>query len=213
MLTPLFDFTKSLWDGGELLLTSPDAPTLADLNVSIELVQSTEIEYRKTLPADVPPVNQPALQWALTAFYRASQFLVFRELPVELLRSDLSNPCPEKQSASTSYSVDLTFRFLPDLVRLTRSISSQDPLLEFLQRWGFEWPLSSVGIADVQLGSVDPILEHASLCTIYVDRILGTGDIGRLNDPRTAEAVRTALGDFRELSPVIYDLVQQPATA
>jgi hypothetical protein len=209
MLTPLFDFTKSLWDGGELLLASSEAPTPADLDARIDFVQSTEIDYRKTLPAGVPPLNLPAIQWALTSLHRVAQFLVFRELPLEMLRTDLDRPCPEKQSASTSYSVDLSFRFLPDLLRLTRAISSQDPLIEFLRLWGADWQPSSVGIADIEPGPVDVILKNPALCTIYVDRILATGDIGRLRDPQTAEAVRTALGGFRELSPAIYDLVQQ----
>lgn len=207
----LCDFMRSLWDGTELVLGSNTSPTKLEIAKSLTYIQSIEPEYRTGLPFGVPAVNVLATEWALLTLYRVSQFLVFRELPEEMLRTDLAAPCPEEKSADVCYSVDLSFRFLPEMVRLTRAVNAQDPLLEFLNAWAVEWPLSSVGIPDVNSGprepALDPILGNQALLTMYVDRIIVTGDASRLNHPVVAEAVRSALGGFRELSPVIYDLV------
>jgi len=207
---PLANFTESLWHGSELSLSTCDAPASDDLAEALDFLCSIEVEYRKTLPAGLPPVNVAAVEWALTLFYRASQFLVFRELPEEMMRTELDRPCPEEKSAAICYSVDLSFRFLPELLRLTKAVNSQDPMIEFLVVWANEWPLSSVGVSELEVGAVDVILQHPALRTLYVDRILATGDTARLVDPHVSDAVRVALGDFRELSPVIYDLVITP---
>ncbi|MDB5389901.1 MAG: hypothetical protein JWM11_5547 [Planctomycetaceae bacterium] len=212
MSNSLLTFTQALWHGTELVLSSPLGPTSDQVAESLRFLKSVEIEYRAGLPEGVPTANLPAAEWALVTLYRVSQFLVFRELPEEMLRTELARPCPEQKSAAVCYGVDLSFRFLPELVRLTRAVNSQDPLLEFLKAWAAEWPLSSVGVSDVDFASIgsesiEPILENAALRMMYIDRILTTHDASRLTNPQVAEAVRTALGDFRELSPLIYDLV------
>ena len=46
------------------------------------------------------------------------------------MTEQLSVPCPQKASPAVCYSVDLTFRFLPDLTRLARAASEDDPLVK-----------------------------------------------------------------------------------
>jgi hypothetical protein len=46
---------------------------------------------------------------------------------------------------------------------------------------------------------------------VYVDRIIAGRDVERLDDPRVREAVRAALGMFRELAPELYDAVHPAA--
>ena len=60
------------------------------------------------------------------------------------IENQLSQDCPGPVAADVHYSVDLVFRFLPDLLKFARSSSDQDPLLEYIVRWLHEWPLSCV---------------------------------------------------------------------
>jgi hypothetical protein len=209
MSNPLQEFTRSLWAGGELVLSQNTAPDANDIALGVSELRQLEIEYRLGLPGQPPGFDPQAAEWALTSLYRACQFLVYRELPEELLRSDLSRKYPADLSPAVCYSVDLSFRFLPDILRMARAASAHDPLVECLRNWAKDWPLSSVGIVDVEPGSVAGFLDDLSLRTIYIDRILATQDRTRLTDERVAAAVRIALGGFRELSPAIYDAVQQ----
>ncbi len=209
MPNPLLAFMQSLWVGGDLVLTTSAGPTIEDAAACLPSLRTLESEYRRGLAGELPAVSLPAASWALTALYRACQFLVFRELPEEQLRAELSLPCPETPSPLVCYSVDLSLRFLPDVVRMARAANAHDPLVERLLTWATDWPLSSVGITGVTAGSIEAFIDDASLRTLYVDRILATNDQSRLSDDRVAEAVRAALGGFRELSPAIYDVVQR----
>lgn len=209
MPNPLLEFTQALWSGGELVLSTNLAPANDDLKSSVHALRTLELQYRQGLPGETPAVSDVSAEWALVGLYRACQFLVYRELPEELLRRDLVRPCPEAPSPVVCYSVDLSFRFLPDLMRLARAASSSDPLVECLKAWAADWPLSSVGILDVTPRSIDAIVDDPTLRTLYVDRILAAQDRSRLTDERVAQAVQTALGGFRELSPAIYDAVNQ----
>ena len=97
--------------------------------------------------------------------------------------------------------MDLFFRHLPDLLAWAQRVAANDPLVAALRRLAEEWPLSSVGIANIAPGSIDPFIAHAGLRRLYADRIIARRDSSRLADARTAEAVRSALGAHPELAP------------
>jgi hypothetical protein len=107
------------------------------------------------------------------------------------------------QQSGVHYSVDLTFRYLPDLVRIARTAASDDPLVGALRTWCRRWPLSSVGVA--QLGEIElgPIAKSAGLMQMYVDRIIAREDLDRLAGGPAREAVRGTLGMYPELAPKI----------
>jgi hypothetical protein len=115
----------------------------------------------------------------------------------KLAESELEN-CDR---AEVHYSVDLTFRYLPDLVRIAKSIASEDPLIELLMKRCRQWPLSSVGVkgtGEVPLGS---IAESPGLMQIYVDRILARDDTERLANELVRQRVQQALGLYPALAP------------
>ena len=172
-------------------------------------------------------------------FSRACSFFIHRDHPAADMLAALSPPCPAAPSPSTCYSVDLTFRFLPDLHRLVQQASPQDPLCQVLKTWGLEWPLSSVGLEfkksetpepqisnndlQNQVTQPDPGSEMTSrldswwdnpcLRRLYVDRVLDRGDTHRLADPRVAQAVREVLGYHPELSVKMAAALQKLAKA
>jgi hypothetical protein len=159
-----------------------------------QLLEHWERQYRLELPAGVPEFAVTAARWAATRFYRACQFAVYREVPAAVLEKELDDlPCPVA-SSEAHYSVDVVFRYLPDLTRFARSAAGADPLVEHLRRWAQKWPLSSVGMRGVEGVSIDGFADSPGLMRLYADRVIATGDTSRLNDPRACQAVSTALG-------------------
>ena len=115
-----------------------------------------------------------------------------------MIAAAFGSPVPAAAPASLHYSVDLSFRFLPDLLRLARSEAEGDPLLRHIRQWAAAWPLSSVGIPDLELGSIEPIVEHPCLLSIYCDRIIALRDRSRLGDSRVDGALAQAVGAMGE---------------
>jgi hypothetical protein len=203
-MNSLLQFTKSLWAGGDLVLNTNAAPGNVEVAEAMSELRTLELDYRQGLPDLVPQFHVPSAEWALTSLYRACQFLVYRELPEELMQVELGRVCPASASQDVCYSVDLSFRFLPELIRLARAGGGSPLLSETLQQWASTWPLSSVGVAGVAGGATDGFRDSPGLMMLYVDRILSCNDHSRLSDEHTSNAVRTALGGFPELSAVLY---------
>jgi hypothetical protein len=159
---------------------------------------------RQNLAGDAPDLEPAAAQWAAVRLYRACQALVCREMPQPEMEKMLREPCPVPASPSVDYSVDLVFRFLPQLSALAKRVSQNDPLVEELRTLGRAWPLSSVGME--HLGTVDAsrILAHPSLRQLYIDRILLSGDASRLHDHEVRAAAQASLGAYPELAPDLH---------
>ena len=189
-VVPIFDLS------GQILIEGPE-----ELAAAAAVLESFECEYRSELAHRPPPLAHAALLWGAQNVQRACSLLTFRDINAEGVRSALNDPCPEPPSHSVVYSVDLTFRFLPDLTRLARAVSPVDPLVGILGDWSRQWPLSSVGVSAVSVIGPLEWLDDPCLRQLYVDRILAEGDESRLDDPRTREAVLEAVGRHPELSP------------
>lgn len=169
-----------------------------------DVVREWDVVQRRELAFSAPDLSLAASEWAALRLYRGCQALICRDVAPDDLRRFLAEPCLEPAgAAATVYSVDLVFRFLPDLVKLAQRVERGDPLVAELIKLAREWPLSSVGIAD--LGDVDAaqVLAHPSLRQLYIDRILASGDTSRLHDPVVRRAARTSLGIFPALAPTI----------
>ena len=168
-----------------------------------KIVRAWDAVQRGELAGTAPELIPEAAEWAAVRLYRGCQALVCRELPPAEMQRMLREPCPAAASPAVDYSVDLVFRFLPDLVALARRVSRGDPLVEELLGLARAWPLSSVGIEGVGAVEAARVLAQAGLRQLYVDRIIATGDAARLDDEAVRAAVKTALGAFPELAPGI----------
>jgi hypothetical protein len=144
-------------------------------------------------------------------FYRGCQLAVYREWGAENVQAAFGSTCPAEIGAAAHYSVDLTWQFLPDLHRLTRQASPNDPLVEAIRHFATQWPLSSVGIAGIAPLSLAGIVGHPGLLRLYADRIIGREDVSRLADPAVCEAVQTALGAHTCLAPKFYQALHTPS--
>jgi hypothetical protein len=184
---------NEMWTTGRLLAVHPVAmkePAATEID---RWLLSAEQVYRKQLPPHAPVVNLDWARWAVQQFFRASQLLVHRDLGEQFILTGLEtdpafltvlpvNDLPVNDlpaHSSIHYSVDLVFRFLPDLNRLAKAASSSDPLLQQIQAWFDRWPLSGarmhLGIAPEPclLEKLEPILYDRCLRILYIERVLG----------------------------------------
>ncbi len=181
---------------GTLRVITPD-----DLDETTSLLVAFESEYRDELPGNPPAISRPALLWGAMTTFRVSSFLAHRDANDETIRQAMRESCPESLSPSVCYSVDLTLRFLPDLVRLAKAVSANDPLVEILMELARQWPISSVGIANVGPVDTQAIVDDPCLLRLYVDRIIASKDQSRFDEPRVRDAVLAAIGAHPELAP------------
>lgn len=181
--------------GRALLDKPPSAPEVGPTLMDLDLAA------RVDMAGEAPPLSMGPALWGAWMLYSGAQFLTFRELDGGLVTQRLGAAPPASASPWVCWSVDLTLRYLPDLVALARGLSANDPLVTGLLELARAWPLSSVGISGVGAVQVGGFWSHASLRALYVDRILERKDTARLADPEVREAVRAALGDHGSLAP------------
>lgn len=196
-LTALFEHGRvRVGPWGEDL--SPDDRAAAERSLA-ECERHIRLDFPETPPAFEPR----AALWAARTFYRASQLAVYRYIDAKTVEESLADPCPQAHTAAAHYSVDLVFRCLPDLARLARSAATEDPLVKSIHALGGEWPLSSVGMAavDISDAAAEAIVSQRGLLRYYVDRIISRNDKSRLANPRVREAVKAALGGHASLAP------------
>jgi len=164
-----------------------------------EILAAFEARWRLSLAHEAPAFDLNVARSAAILVYRACQFHVFRDLGTELINEHLNSASLSKDSARGHYNVDLTMRFLPDLIRLATLVSPNDPLVTHLRRWAREWPLSSVGVADVGDIDIGLFATDSCLMQLYVDRILARKDASRRNDEHVPQWIAVAIGAYSEL--------------
>jgi MoxR-vWA-beta-propeller ternary system domain bpX4 len=187
-------FLSSLLETGRVTAPLPEDLSDEDAARADAVLASFEQTWRLEMPGDPPSLSAPAARWAAVLFFRACQFAVYRDLGPDLVERELAVACPVPPSPSSAYSVDLVFRLLPDLLRFAQSAAEKDPLVEHLRRLAREWPLSSVGVANLGPVDVSSFVEDPSLSTLYADRVLAARDATRLGGDRVKEALRRAVG-------------------
>jgi hypothetical protein len=204
---PLLRFLRQLFDHGRVTVEQKANPGV-DPTALNDLLLELEAAYRRQLPGEMPGLNLEAAGYGAATLYRAAQLLTFRELGEEdIARALHGGPAPGQgsDSAAEQYSVDLCLHFLSDLMRLARAASADDPLIGRLLALGGCWPLSSVGMKEMELNDLSKrriaeLAKHPALWRLYVDRVMLTGDASRLADERTRAAVQAAVGAYPQLA-------------
>lgn len=167
-----------------------------ELAAGVDALVSCERLVRADWPSSPPPFD-PRVAVSTAAFlFDAARLVLSRQVPEEVADSLLSARRIDGASASAHYSVDVLGRYLPDLFLLAGGPLSDDPVVRHLKRFGADWPLSSVGLADVKVDEarVEVVLNDDALRGAYIDRVLGRVDLGRLRHEPVAEAARLAIG-------------------
>jgi hypothetical protein len=196
-------FLRDLQSEGRVRIPPPDTLTASERRAAEQTLVELEHVYRLELPGKPPALDVPAASWAAERLLRACQFAVFRDLPAEAIAQEAAQQLRSEKTAAVHYSVDVLFRFLPDLLRLARRAAEQDPLVEHLLGWARAWPLSSVGVQLDGEPAAATFLDDACLRRMYVDRILAADDASRLAEPRVVVGVKAAVGGQFALPPRI----------
>jgi hypothetical protein len=199
----IVEFCEALFSEGAVRLADSNPAAAEDIDNAARFILQAEVELREHLPGKPPEADPAAVEWVTGMFHRASQLLVYRELGEELVTKDLSVPGPDPGSTNAIYSVDLVFRFLPDLWRIAHAASADDPLVKRLAEWSQTWPLSGIGIPHDGPRAIDAILQHSCLRRMLVDRVIEKQAAHLLADARVRELVRAALGSHAHLAPEI----------
>ncbi len=202
----LQEFLDQLLYEGRITVDPPTHLTSSDLEEATTALARFEVSWRLGLAFEPPRFDPEAALGAAVRFARAAQAVVFRDVALadlDTLKDPIAMPDPRDPAAH--YAVDLTFRFLPDLIRFARSAAEGDPLVDRLRDWAVTWPLSSIGLAGLDPEAIGrnlgPIRDQPTLRQLYVDRIVHAQDTGRLDDPAIRDVVRSALGLQTHLAP------------
>lgn len=221
-MSPVHAFIDALRGDGHLPVTVP-APLQTGAEME-QLIREVDAACRAEAPGLAPPLLMAPAQWALTLTHRICQFLVWRDAGDDIVRSAFLVPCPAPQDAACLWSVDLFFRYLPELHRLAVRLAPGDVLVREIAHLSTAWPLSAPGITvpeNVQKQTapehavtvrslLPPAMQtHATLRKMLADRVMASRERAWLGDPVIAAEIAEALGAWPELCP---ELAAQPAS-
>lgn len=207
----LSKYLKQLFESGEVTI-HPGIKLEVDPEVDRILINADRVQ-RYTLAGDPPSLCERTAKWAAILYAQACGFVVHRDASPEAVTAALLQAPPVARCAAVDYSADLIFQYLPDLLKLSRRVSPDDPLVGALSAMARAWPLSSPGCGISDCESIDPFWEDRSLRMLYVDRVLQRNDFARADDPRVRVAIAEVLGAHAELSPRGAELALEPGVA
>ena len=175
------------------------------------LLSELDAQCRAELAGEAPEFIPKAAAWAAVQLYRACQLSVSREVPPEIVVQALSIQCPSTAGPSVCYSVDLVFRFLPDLYRLACQHAPEDIICGEIRKWAHLWPLSSVGVRLEQDFSIAPFADSLALFRLYCDRVAAENAADRARDPRVKAKLQSDLGIHDDHFPALARLLRPAA--
>ena len=115
------------------------------------------------MPFVAPEFHKEAAFWGATFIYRTVQFILLRDLDEEEIKTHLQDFPKEEINPEAIYSVDLTFRYLKDLLDLAKGLAPNDPLVIRLKEVAAHWAFSSVGIQGLENINDEMLLQNDAL--------------------------------------------------
>ena len=193
-------FLHDLFSSGELVV--PLVEPQFNPSEILDALKKLERMWRCELPEDPPEFLPEAAVSATQILMAVCRAVVHREVSMEETEQVIQRVClAEDNTASQHYSMDLVLRFLPQVADRARRISEGDALLDLLGRIGQKWPLSSVGMKGCHPEQLPLALQHPTLWRMYIDRIISTKDVARINISSVRDAIAASLGPFPHLAP------------
>jgi hypothetical protein len=169
-----------------------------DLQAAENLLRAYYEEDSLTLPYTAPAFDGHAAVWAAGYLYHTIQLVLVRELDESVIQQWLQD-FSGSTTPEITYSVDLTFRCLPDLLRLAKGLAPGDALVLHLQATARRWPLSLVDDEPAEAAPEAVILTTPTLRQLYLDRIIQARDLRRAGQPNLRPWVEVALGGHSTL--------------
>jgi hypothetical protein len=191
----LAQFIQDIIQQGKVTVDGQVVPfTNEDIQQTTELLYEEYNRRVQDLTGMVPAFHPEASVWAAHFLYRAVQLVMLRDLGEEAVNG-LLTPYNGPVSPETILSVDISFRYLPNLLGLAKGLAPEDVLVKRLQETAAQWPFSSVGMKVEGVLDVEAIMGNACLRMAYIDRIIAARDNKRCNNILVNEHIKEALGD------------------
>lgn len=197
------NFLRQLTESGRVVIESAEAPDLATITKGDSWLADFEHQWRTQLAGEAPSFDIAAASWAGQSFYRACQKLMDHDRNEETDHLGFPEPEFDKTAPRSHYSVDIVFRFLPDLLKFAKAREETDPLLIRISTWCSQWPLSSVSMANLDDAvdvDITGFADDPTLMQLYVDRIVRHVDLTRIDHPKVRAAVHASIGEHPELA-------------
>jgi hypothetical protein len=192
----LDQFIQDIIQQGKVTVDGNVAPfSVEDLQAATERLREYYDQQKMELTATVPAFDAAAAIWAAGFLYRAVQLVMLRNLGEDAVNKLLTS-YEDVISPEAILSVDLSFRYLPNLMGLAKGLSPEDVLVKRLREAAVQWPFSSVGIKLEDELNIEPIMNNACVRRSYIDRIVTARDIKRCNNTQVKEYIQEALGGY-----------------
>ena len=198
----LKQFIQDLIQQGKVTVSGNVTP-FSDEDMQAAILQLLEHyeQQKQELTATVPAFDAAAAIWAAGFLYRAVQLVILRHLGEDAV-NELLTPYEDVTTPEAILSVDLSFRYLPNLMSLAKGLAPEDVLVKRLHESAIQWPFSSVGMKVEGELNIETIMNNACIRRSYIDRIITARDIKRCNNPQVNEYIQEALGNYgHELWP------------
>ncbi|MFK7776023.1 MAG: hypothetical protein AB8F94_28120 [Saprospiraceae bacterium] len=197
--TFFFDMIKTLREQEEIILYQNILSTSEEEKEKVILFLEKEYQAESSeFPFVSPEFHPQAALWAAEISYYACQFILFREND-EAKMEDFFPAFQFEVSPSTILSVDLCFRFIPDMLRQLSLIDSEDSLIAILEKYLKTWHFSginySLNLKDLDLNIIftDPCLQQ-----LYLNRITTYKNIHLAKSPKINQLLKANFGIFEE---------------
>ncbi len=149
-------------------------------------------------PFTPPAFDSAAALWAAETVYYASQFILFREND-ETKMEDYFPSFQFDVTPATILSVDLCFRFLPDMLRQLSLIDAEDSLIVILEKYLKTWHFSGINYTlDFKEIELEVIFSNPCLQQLYLNRITTHKNIPLAKLPKINQLLKANFGIFEE---------------
>lgn len=149
-------------------------------------------------PKEAPPFHLESAIWAAQVVYLSAQLILYRQHK----ESELEELFPKDEwalDASTSLSVDLCLRFVPEMMIELQAIDPEDRLLEKLEQIMKKWAYSAIGRGlSVEKEAIDCLFSNACMRQLYTDRIVEKQDHRLAQNEEILKWVKGDLGMYAE---------------
>jgi hypothetical protein len=192
----LVKFIQDIFQHGKVVVAGQVIPfTEQDAQETIQCLHEQYNYQAQELTGPAPAFHPGAAIWAAGFLYRSVQLAMLRELGEEAVNGLLTT-YDGPVSPETILSVDISFRYLPNLLGLAKGLAPEDVLVKRLRQAAIQWPFSSVGMTVDGVMDIEPILQDACLRSTYIDRIIEARDKERSKHVQVNEYIKEALGDY-----------------
>ncbi len=198
-MNELTEFLKALFTKGSVVVSNKlKAFSNVDRLEAAAVLERFSRLDRLEMPGEMPAFDREAALWAATFIYRSAQLILLRDEAAASIPKYLVD-FPGSRDVAANYSVDLSFRFLPDVIKLAKGLAPGDPLVAKLEQTANLWPLSNPSIRLEGVSEdLEKILDHPTLSLVFVDRVIAAKNRHVLKHVSIRALIGAALGEHAE---------------